>query len=124
MKPKSTHSERPRSKDYIYLNTEFAVELFKLLKNEPFQTLVHKLVSDAVELERQFTLDALKSYVLGPGLKGSVAVKVTGAAGSAGAAYRLEAADVDVRVARASAAARSLGAASGASVRACTAAAL
>ena len=42
------------------LHTEFAVELFKLLKNKPSQTIIHKLVSDAVELERQFTMDALK----------------------------------------------------------------
>ena len=41
------------------LHTDFAVELFKLLKNKPSQPLVHKLVADAVELERQFTLDAL-----------------------------------------------------------------
>lgn len=42
------------------LHTEFAVELFKLLKNKPSQAIVHKLISDAVELEHQFTMDALK----------------------------------------------------------------
>lgn len=42
------------------LHTEFAVELFKLLKSKPSQNIVHKLVSEAVDLERQFTIDALK----------------------------------------------------------------
>ena len=41
------------------LHTDFAVELFKRLKYKPSQMIVHRLVAQAVELEREFTLEAL-----------------------------------------------------------------
>jgi ribonucleotide reductase beta subunit family protein with ferritin-like domain len=41
------------------LHQEFAVELFKLLRNKPSTETIHSIVKEAVEIEKGFIIDAL-----------------------------------------------------------------
>jgi ribonucleotide reductase beta subunit family protein with ferritin-like domain len=47
------------------LHLEFAVELFRMLKNKPTSDMVHELIKDAVEIEREFILEALPCKLIG-----------------------------------------------------------
>ncbi|KAJ3030929.1 UNVERIFIED_CONTAM: Ribonucleotide-diphosphate reductase (RNR), small subunit [Siphonaria sp. JEL0065] len=47
------------------LHTDFACLLFSLLKNKPTSETVYKIVSEAVELEQEFLIDALPVKLIG-----------------------------------------------------------
>ena len=47
------------------LHQEFAVELFKLLRNKPTTDTIHSIVKEAVEIEKGFILDALPCNLIG-----------------------------------------------------------
>src|SRR6056300_1921997 len=47
------------------LHQEFAVELFKLLKNKPTTDTIHSIIKEAVEIEKGFILDALPCNLIG-----------------------------------------------------------
>ncbi|KAJ3074002.1 Ribonucleotide-diphosphate reductase (RNR), small subunit [Rhizoclosmatium hyalinum] len=47
------------------LHTDFACLLFSLLKNKPTVDTVYKIVSEAVELEQEFLIDALPVKLIG-----------------------------------------------------------
>ncbi len=47
------------------LHLEFAIELFKLLKNKPSQETVHEIVKEAVAIEKSFILEALPCSLIG-----------------------------------------------------------
>jgi ribonucleotide reductase beta subunit family protein with ferritin-like domain/glutaredoxin len=47
------------------LHLEFAVELFRLLKNKPNEKTVHEIVKEAVEIEKTFILDAIPCNLIG-----------------------------------------------------------
>jgi ribonucleoside-diphosphate reductase subunit M2 len=47
------------------LHQEFAVELFKLLRNKPSTEVIHSIVREAVEIEKGFILDALPCNLIG-----------------------------------------------------------
>ena len=47
------------------LHQEFAVELFKLLRNKPSTETIHAIVKEAVEIEKNFILDALPCNLIG-----------------------------------------------------------
>ena len=47
------------------LHQEFAVELFKELRNKPQQTTIHSIVRSAVQCEKEFILDALPCKLIG-----------------------------------------------------------
>ena len=47
------------------LHLEFAIELFKLLKNKPSEEIVHNVVREAVTIEKSFILEALPCSLIG-----------------------------------------------------------
>ena len=47
------------------LHQEFAVELFKTLRNKPSTETIHTIVKQAVEIEKGFILDALPCNLIG-----------------------------------------------------------
>jgi len=47
------------------LHQEFAVELFKLLRNKPSTEVIHSIVKEAVEIEKGFIIDALPCNLIG-----------------------------------------------------------
>ena len=47
------------------LHQEFAVELFKLLRNKPSTDVIHSIVKEAVEIEKGFIIDALPCNLIG-----------------------------------------------------------
>jgi len=47
------------------LHQEFAVELFKLLRNKPSTETIHSIVKEAVEIEKGFIIDALPCNLIG-----------------------------------------------------------
>ena len=47
------------------LHQEFAVELFKLLRNKPSTETLHSIIKEAVEIEKGFILDALPCNLIG-----------------------------------------------------------
>ena len=47
------------------LHQEFAVELFKTLRNRPSAETLHTIVKEAVEIEKGFILDALPCNLIG-----------------------------------------------------------
>lgn len=47
------------------LHLEFAIELFKLLKNKPSQEIVYSVVREAVAIEKSFILEALPCSLIG-----------------------------------------------------------
>ena len=47
------------------LHLEFAIELFKMLKNKPSQDVVHNIVREAVEIEKSFIIEALPCSLIG-----------------------------------------------------------
>lgn len=47
------------------LHLEFAIELFKLLRNKPSQDIVHEIVREAVAIEKSFILEALPCSLIG-----------------------------------------------------------
>jgi ribonucleoside-diphosphate reductase subunit M2 len=47
------------------LHQEFAVELFKTLRNRPTTETIHAIVKEAVEIEKGFILDALPCNLIG-----------------------------------------------------------
>jgi ribonucleotide reductase beta subunit family protein with ferritin-like domain len=47
------------------MHLEFAIELFKLLKHKPSQAVVREIVSEAVNIEKSFILDALPCSLIG-----------------------------------------------------------
>lgn len=47
------------------LHLEFAIELFKLLKNKPSQETIHEIVKEAVAIEKSFILEALPCSLIG-----------------------------------------------------------
>jgi len=47
------------------LHQEFAVELFKQLRNKPSTEVIHSIVREAVEIEKGFILDALPCNLIG-----------------------------------------------------------
>jgi ribonucleotide reductase beta subunit family protein with ferritin-like domain len=47
------------------LHQEFAVELFKTLRNKPNTNTIHSIVKEAVEIEKGFILDALPCNLIG-----------------------------------------------------------
>ena len=40
------------------MHTEFAVEIYSMLKNKLDQSVVHEIISDAVEIEKEFIIDS------------------------------------------------------------------
>ena len=47
------------------LHQEFAVELYKVLRNKPNVNTLHAIVKEAVEIEKGFILDALPCNLIG-----------------------------------------------------------
>lgn len=47
------------------LHQEFAVELYKLLKNKPNTETIHTIIKEAVEIEKEFILNALPCKLIG-----------------------------------------------------------
>ena len=47
------------------LHLEFAIELFKMLKNKPSQDIVYEIVREAVEIEKSFIIEALPCSLIG-----------------------------------------------------------
>ena len=47
------------------LHLEFAIELFKMLKNKPNQDIVYDIVREAVEIEKSFIIEALPCSLIG-----------------------------------------------------------
>ena len=47
------------------LHQEFAVELFKLLRNKPSTETLHTIIKEAVEIEKGFIIDALPCNLIG-----------------------------------------------------------
>lgn len=47
------------------LHQEFAVELYKLLKNKPSTETIHTIIKEAVEIEKEFILNALPCKLIG-----------------------------------------------------------
>jgi len=47
------------------LHQEFAVELFKQLRNKPSTETLHTIIKEAVEIEKNFILDALPCKLIG-----------------------------------------------------------
>jgi ribonucleoside-diphosphate reductase subunit M2 len=47
------------------LHLEFAIELFKMLKNKPNQNIVYDIVREAVEIEKSFIIEALPCSLIG-----------------------------------------------------------
>ena len=47
------------------LHLEFAVEMFRMLNNKPDQKRVQQIVSEAVNIEKNFILDALPCKLIG-----------------------------------------------------------
>jgi len=47
------------------LHQEFAVELFKLMRNKPSKDTIHNIVKEAVEIEKGFIIDALPCNLIG-----------------------------------------------------------
>jgi ribonucleoside-diphosphate reductase subunit M2 len=47
------------------LHQEFAVEVFKLLRNKPSTDTIHSIVKEAVEIEKNFIIDALPCNLIG-----------------------------------------------------------
>jgi len=47
------------------LHLEFAIELFKMLKNKPNQDIVYDIVREAVEIEKSFIIEALPFSLIG-----------------------------------------------------------
>jgi ribonucleotide reductase beta subunit family protein with ferritin-like domain len=47
------------------LHQEFAVELFKMLRNKPTTETIHSIVKEAVAIEKNFIIDALPCNLIG-----------------------------------------------------------
>ena len=47
------------------LHLEFALELFKMLKNKPSETVIQQIVREAVEIEKSFIIEALPCSLIG-----------------------------------------------------------
>lgn len=47
------------------LHQEFAVELYKLLRNKPSTETIHTIIKEAVEIEKEFILNALPCKLIG-----------------------------------------------------------
>lgn len=47
------------------LHLEFAIELFKMLKDKPSEEIIHQIVREAVEIEKGFIIDALPCSLIG-----------------------------------------------------------
>jgi len=47
------------------LHLEFAIELFKMLKNKPSEEIIQQIVREAVEIEKGFIIDALPCSLIG-----------------------------------------------------------
>jgi len=47
------------------MHLEFAVELFKMLKNKPSRDIIEKIIRDAVSIEKEFITDALPCSLIG-----------------------------------------------------------
>ena len=47
------------------MHLEFAVELFKMLKNKPSKTVIEEIIKDAVSIEKEFITDALPCSLIG-----------------------------------------------------------
>ena len=62
--PGLTFSNELISRDEA-LHTEFAVLLYNKMKNKMDQSLIHKIIKDAVEIEKEFICDALPCRLIG-----------------------------------------------------------
>jgi ribonucleoside-diphosphate reductase subunit M2 len=47
------------------LHLEFALELFKMLKNKPSETVIQQIIREAVEIEKSFIIEALPCSLIG-----------------------------------------------------------
>ena len=47
------------------LHLEFALELFKMLKNKPSEDIIYEIVREAVEIEKSFIIEALPCSLIG-----------------------------------------------------------
>ena len=47
------------------LHLDFALELFKMLKNKPSEAVIHEIVHEAVQIEKGFILEALPCSLIG-----------------------------------------------------------
>mgnify|MGYP001212550624 FL=1 len=47
------------------LHLDFAIELFKMLKNKPSEAVIHEIVHEAVQIEKGFILEALPCSLIG-----------------------------------------------------------
>jgi ribonucleoside-diphosphate reductase subunit M2 len=47
------------------LHLEFAIELFKMLKDKPSEEIIQQIVREAVEIEKSFIIDALPCSLIG-----------------------------------------------------------
>ena len=47
------------------LHLDFAIELFKMLKNKPSEAVIHEIVREAVQIEKGFILEALPCSLIG-----------------------------------------------------------
>ena len=47
------------------LHLEFAVDIFKLLKNKPNQEIIHEIIKSAVDIEKNFIIDSLPCKLIG-----------------------------------------------------------
>ena len=47
------------------LHLEFAIELFKMLKNKSSEKIVHEIVKDAITIEKEFIISALPCSLIG-----------------------------------------------------------
>lgn len=47
------------------LHLEFAVELFGMLENKPSEIVIHSIIREAVQIEKEFILDALPCKLIG-----------------------------------------------------------
>ena len=47
------------------LHVDFAIELLGMLQNKPSETVIHHIIKDAVQIEKEFILDALPCKLIG-----------------------------------------------------------
>lgn len=47
------------------MHTEFAVEMYSMLKNKLSQSVVHEIIKDAVEIEKEFIIDSIPCRLIG-----------------------------------------------------------
>jgi ribonucleoside-diphosphate reductase beta chain len=64
MMPGLTSSNELISRDEG-MHTEFAVEIYSMLKNKLDQSVVHEIIREAVEIEKEFIIDSIPCRLIG-----------------------------------------------------------